>query len=377
MQIVNFFRQLKKKIDKHQPLIEVLVYRKNLLHNLAEFRKVYPQLEFAPVLKSNAYGHGLVEVAEILKHENIPFLVVDSVFEARQLRHAGIKTKILIIGYVRPTEILASHLKNVAFTITNLEQLQEIFESKVKHGPIKIHLKIDTCMHRQGILLSEIETAIKIITSNRNIILEGLCSHLAAADSENSVFTLQQIENWNNTVKILCEKFADLKYFHLAASAGAVYTDKINANVVRLGIGLYGFGNLYLEPVLEMRTMVTAIKTVEANEKVGYDTTFTAPQKMVIATLPAGYFEGIDRRLSNLGCVKIKDKFCPIIGRVSMNITTVDVSAVSDVKVGDAAIIISANSTDKNSVANIAQQCQTIPYEILVHIPQHLKRIVI
>jgi alanine racemase len=237
MFFVDFLRQIRKKILHHEPLIAVEISRENLLHNLNEFKKIYPKLEFAPVLKSNAYGHGIVEMAKILDQENSPFFCVDSFFEARQLRHEGIKTKILIIGYVRPEEIRSSRLKNAAFTIVDLEQLKEIGnipscprrggpmrhrtgvvgeekdtpigeinnhplpllekEGSLFRKKIKIHLKIDTGMHRQGILLSEIEETIKIIKNSKNMILEGICSHLADADNSDEKFTLEQIENWN------------------------------------------------------------------------------------------------------------------------------------------------------------------------------------
>ncbi|MDD5290447.1 MAG: alanine racemase, partial [Patescibacteria group bacterium] len=403
--------------SSHQPLIEVRVLGENLLHNLAEFKKNYPKLEFAPVLKSNAYGHGIVGVAKILDQKNVPFFCVDSFFEARQLRHEGIKTKILIIGFTRPEEIVSCRLKNVAFAVTGLEQLREMTRSLVapRSGLLgmtlakKIHLKIDTGMHRQGILISEIEEAIKIIKNNKNIILEGICSHLADADNEDQKFTLEQIENWNRAAKIFKENFSGLKYLHLSATSGAGFAEKIDANVARLGLGLYGIdpspspltkgrdgerflidnkphpnpllrkerGALNLKPALEIRTIITSVKEIEPGEKVGYGATFTADQKMKIATVPAGYFEGVDRRLSNFGFVKVKNIFCPIVGRVSMNITTIDVGAVANVKVGDEAILISQNPDDKNSVENITKLCNTISYEILVRIPNHLKRIIL
>jgi alanine racemase len=406
MSFIDFLRQIKRKFSPHQPLIEVRVFGENLLHNLAEFKNNYPQLEFAPVLKSNAYGHGIIGVAKILDQEKAPFFCADSFFEARQLRHEGIKTKILIIGFVRSEEILSSRLKNVAFAITRLEQLQQLNDltptlSFVRRGGLIIHLKIDTGMHRQGILLNEIDTAIKIIKENKNIILEGVCSHLADADNIDEKFTLEQIKKWNDTAKIFAKNFGGIKYFHLSASAGVAFADKIDANIARLGIGLYGiktqnsisktqgFGVspagdtkiINLKPTLEMKTIITSVKEIEPGEKIGYGVTFTAEKKMKIATVPAGYFEGIDRRLSNLGFVKVKTchasgviNFCPIIGRVSMNITTIDVSKVEDIKIGDEVILISSNSGDKNSVENTAKICNTIPYEILAHIPAHLRR---
>ncbi|MFC1622551.1 alanine racemase [Patescibacteria group bacterium] len=384
VKLIQFLRKLKRKIYYHNPLIRVLVYKNNLLHNLHEYQNKFPNYKIAPVLKSNAYGHGLIEVAKILKNENVPFLVIDSLFEARALRSTGIKNDLLIIGYAQPEEIIKNKLKNVSFVITSLEQLQELAGSLASLGMTlkkKVHLKIDTGMHRQGILVSKIDQAIEIIKKSQNLKLEGICSHLADADSENSDFTEKQIEVWNNVVEKIKSKFNFIKYFHISASAGSAFLEKANCNLVRLGIGLYGFNlsphiDLNLKPVLEVRTIITGIKKIKARDSVGYNATFTADKDMTVATLPVGYFEGIPRRLSNKGFVKTRNNFCKILGRVSMNITSIDLSEIPDVKTGNEVVVISSDSSDKNSVENNAKICNTIPYEILVDIPQHLKRIV-
>ena len=150
---------------------------------------------------------------------------------------------------------------------------------------------------------------------------------------------------------------------------------------MRLGIGLYGMNvgieRLDLRPALEMRTRITSIHTLHAGESVGYNATFKAPQDMRVATIPVGYAEGVDRRLSSKGSILVRGTSCPIIGRVSMNITSLDISNVADVHVGDEVTVISPNAADPNGVEAIADLCGTIPYEILVHIPAHLRRVII
>jgi alanine racemase len=194
---------------------------------------------FAPVLKSNAYGHGLVLIASLLKKEHLPFFVVDSLIEARLLRDNRIKTPIVIIGYNDVYNCVYSKIKNVSYVITSLEQLQKLSESITS---IKIiHLKIDTGMHRQGILPEEIPKAIRIIQQDKNIALEGICSHFSSADDENASITQKQIDVWNSLVKIFQNEFSSIRYFHIGATAGSVYSKKCHANVIRLGIGLYGF----------------------------------------------------------------------------------------------------------------------------------------
>jgi alanine racemase len=378
MRIINFLKGVKKSFYNYDPLIEVLISKGNLIDNLNEYKSNYPKLSFAPVLKSNAYGHGLVEIAKILDGEEKPFFVVDSLFEARVLRENNIKSKILVIGYVSPQNILANGLQKISFAIVGIEQLKEL--SKFPGRSVKIHLKIDTGMHRHGILPNQIDEAIKIIKSSENIVLEGVCSHFADAGNADKSFTQRQIVVWNEAVKFLKQNFDSIKYFHTSATAGTKYSNEVEANVARLGIGLYGTtseSSLKLKPALKMQSVISSIKTISAGEYVGYSLLYRTEKETKVATVPAGYFEGIDKRLSNCGFYKMKESFCPIIGRVSMNITSIDVSSIPNIKEGDKVILISDKTEDKNSVLNIAKTTGTIPYEILVHIPQHLKRVVV
>lgn len=379
-------KNMLKKISNHfrnrnftnEPLIKILISKKSILENYRNYREKY-KIQIAPVLKSNAYGHGLVEIAKIVSAQKPPFLVVDSLFEARTLRDAGINDQILIIGFASFNQI-TSPFRDIAYCITSMETLIELAKDlKIRR---KFHLKIDTGMHRHGLLNSQLSKSIELIRSNRNIQIEGVCSHFADADNSDEKFTEKQIGQWNESVKIFRSNFPKIKYFHIAASAGAHYSGKIDANVCRLGIGLYGvnvapFEKLNLKPALKMTSIIGSVKKLDSGTKVGYNLTYEAKDKTKIATVPVGYFEGIDRRLSNKGYLIIDDKFCPIVGRVCMNITMVDVSAVGDPKIGDEVIVISDQPDDKNSVENIAKLCETNPHEILVHLPLHLKRIIV
>jgi alanine racemase len=378
--IEKIFQYLRSPRVDYQPLIEVRIFRDAILHNLKTFQSAHPRVAFAPVLKSNAYGHGLVEVATILDNKDLPFFMVDSFYEALVLRRAGIKTKILVLGYCRQEQLLKNSLDDISFGIIDLEILKSL--SRVLQKPLNIHLKIDTGMHRQGILLSEVSEAINLIKTNNNITLEGICTHFADSDGKDKAFTNEQILTWNNQVKIFKQSFPNIKYTHASNTAGAYYANNIDANVSRLGIGLFGvntstFEKLPLLPALEMNSIVSSRKEILEGEKVGYGITFESKSSMVIATVPIGYNEGVDRRLSNKGSYKIKNVYCPLIGRVSMNISTIDVTNVLNVLVEDKVTIISNNREDKNSVENMAKMCDCIPYEILVHIPQHLRRIIV
>jgi|SRR5579872_464687 len=378
--LFSSIRAVKKRFSPYRTLVEVFIFKDKLLHNLNKFKKAYSNLSFAPVLKSNAYGHGLTEVAKILDNEQLAFLCVDSLYEARILRKAGIKSKILILGYTDPENISFSNLHEVSFVLTALEQLQATVQ-KLKSKK-KFHLKIDTGMHRQGILPEQIEQAVKLIKSSKYIELEGVCSHFADSDSEDQQFTELQIKKWREVTATLKDNFKDLKYLHVANTAGVYYSNRFESNVARIGAGLYGtdrspFQKLNLEPVLEMHSLISSVKVAKAGARVGYNLTYKAGSDITVATVPVGYFEGVDRKLSNCGFFEVGGVVCPIIGTVSMNITTIDVSKVPNVKAGDPVVLISSDPSAVNSVENIAKQIGTIGREILVHIPQHLRRTVI
>ena len=378
--VKSFLHRMQVGAYPGEPLITLSVSKRVILENLESFRNMTPHGIVAPVLKSNAYGHGLALVATILEKNapRAPFFVIDSYFEASALRNEGIRTPLLIIGYTSPEIILKNKLPHVICTITSLDTLKKIstYAGNKENTPVKIHLKIDTGMKRQGVLIDEIETAISLIKNSKNITLEGICSHLPDADNTDASFTREQIKLWNNVVKKFRAEFPTLAYWHLSNTDGHAFSNDIDANVSRLGIGLY----MHPTPTLEMKTIVTGIKKIKRGDKVGYNGTFTPQKDMTIATIPVGYFEGVDRRLSNKGVVKIckngNDYFAPMCGRVSMNITTIDVSGIEGLSVGDSVIVFSSDKKESNSIEAVAKTCDTISYEILVHIPAHLKRVI-
>ena len=380
MKLFRLARSLRKQLADYKPSIQILISKSKLLGNFREYQKKYSGTSIAPVLKSNAYGHGLVEVAQLLDSEPIAFFALDSLHEAMVLRNEGVRSRILIIGYTQSNNITHTTLNNIAFTITSLQQLEEL--SRQCTSTVAIHLKIDTGMHRQGILVGEVDKAIKIIETNPLLNLEGICSHFADADGTDQQFTLSQVKQWEEIVSRFTTHFPKLPYIHISNSAGAAYASRGNGNVIRLGLGLYGIypapeKQLHVRPVLQMESIISSVKRLQIGDRVGYNGTFAATNPMTIATVPAGYFEGVDRRLSNLGCFRVNNKDCRIVGRVSMNSTSIDVSALSDIKLGDPIQLISDNPIDNNSVEHIAEMTKTIPWEIFVHIPQHVRRTIV
>lgn len=378
--IRNVVRKIRKSRFPYSPLIEITIDSKRLVSNLTFYQNTFQSCQIAPVLKSNAYGHGLVPVASILDSWHTPFFVIDSYFEALMLRNEGIKTPLLVIGYTPMETMIKSNLKNVSFTISDREQLKKLCTNLKK--PYSFHLKIDTGMHRQGVGVKELERVLAMIASHKTIYLEGVCTHLADSDTQNSNITKRQIHLWNACVASVQKMLPECTFFHVAATAGVSLSSDILANVIRLGIGLYGIDPIRthsekLKPVLEMKTAISSIRVVQAQEIIGYNGTYTTKEEMIIATIPVGYYEGLDRRLSNKGFCVVNGVVCPIVGRISMNMTTLDVTHVLNVSDGMPVVVLSNDSTTPNSIENSARLCDTIPYDLLVHIPQHLRRVVI
>jgi alanine racemase len=379
MTLSRIIGRIERMLGHAQPLIEISISRENLLHNLSTYQKKYPALSFAPVLKSNAYGHGLCVVARILDHEKIAFFMVDSLYEARTLRQGGIRSRIAVLGYVRPEDIARNRLRDVDFGIVDIEQLRTL--AHIAHRPVQLHLKLDTGMHRQGIMPADIPEAIRLVHSNSHLEIVGVGTHFGDADGENPTHTDTQVSVWNEVAAEIGRAFPSLEYRHVAATKGMPWSAASGTNVARLGIGLYGFdtshdGGTPLRPVMQVRSLITSLRTVPVGDFVGYNATFTAKRPSIIATVPVGYFEGIDRGLSGKGAMLVRGTMAPLAGRVSMNMSSLDVTDVAKVARGDTVIAISRNPLDQNSVESIARHVGTTPYVILVHIPQHLKRVV-
>jgi alanine racemase len=238
-------------------------------------------------------------------------------------------------------------------------------------------------MHREGILVKNLPVFIKKI-KKMNLVIEGVCSHLADADNSTSTKnTEMQLENFSKAIDILKRNRISPKWKHISASAGHMYFNPEKTNLVRAGVILYGINPTYkrpnrlkIKPVLKFVTHVSQIKEVKKGEKVGYNFTYQASGNQKIAILPIGYADGVDRRLSNRGFVQINGAYCKIVGRISMNLTTVKIPKSLQVRVGDEVVVFSDKADDKNSVSSSAKIAKTIPYDILVGINPTIKRVV-
>lgn len=377
----NFLKLFK---GEYQTLNRIAVSKKNLLENFKYLSKLNPKLKIAPVVKSNGYGHGILEVAQILSSSSIkpPFICVDSLFEAYQLLKSNIQTPILIMGFTDPENLKVKKLP-FSYAVYNLE-LAKVLDD-YQQG-CEVHVFVDTGMGREGVPLEQLPQFLLECKRLKNIKIEGLMSHLASSQGKNDKLFLNQIKNFKKAQSICKKMDVKPKWLHLAASGAVInpQTRKIIAgvsNLVRAGLALYGYSPTHsddhLRPILKLVTKLSQIKKINKGDKVGYDGTYVAKQNMLIGILPIGYYDGVDRGLSNKGIVTIDNKICPITGRVSMNLTTIDLSKVRNPMTGQQVLVYSDRKQDKNSIENVAKICKKLPYEILVNLATSTKRITI
>lgn len=355
-----------------KPLNYVEISKENLLSNYKYLSKK-SSLPIAPVLKANAYGHGLIEIARLFEKLKPPFICLDSFYEAYRLFESGIKTPILIMGYVDPEDLKKEKLP-FSYAAWDIDDLKKIKEYQ---PDAKFHIFIDTGMHREGVRIENLEEFLVELKENY-IEIEGIMSHFGVAGDKKYRPTKEQIENFAKAEALFEELGFKPKYKHINATSGNLHLGKIG-NLGRSGIGIYGFDpeekDKNLKPALKLWSTIFQIKNLKTGEKVGYNFTFEAPKDMKVGILPLGYSNGLSRSLSNIGYIKIDNKFCPIIGRVNMGMTCIDLSKTK-ARVGDKVLVYSDNVKDKNSISEVARLCNAIPYEILVRISDSIARIV-
>lgn len=360
---------------EYQTLNKIELSKNNLLHNYKYLCSLNKKVKIAPVLKSNGYGHGILEVAKILDPLKAPFFCVDSLYEAYELLKANIKTPILIMGYTDPENFKVKKLP-FSYAVFDSQMLKILNRYQPGCG---IHIFVDTGMHREGIPLDELPVHLIHLKQFQNLKIEGLMSHLASADDKEDTLNKIQIINFKKALET-CRKHAIRpNWIHLSNSDGLAFNlPDCKLNMGRVGLALYGISSdPNLKPIVKLKSKIIQIKKLKKEDRVGYGGTFTAKKSTLLGILPLGYYDGVDRRLSNKGFVTVSGILCPIIGRVSMNITTIDISRISNPSIGQEVLVYSDNPHDKNSIENTAKICKTIPYDILVNLAASTKRVVV
>jgi len=370
---IIFFRQKLRVFNR------VELFAANLRDNFRLFQKNCPKISIFPVLKSNAYGHGLSEIFKILKSEKPPFVALDSFFEALEIWKIQ-KYPALLIGPTMPENVSAMNFDFLAISVDTFELLRAVAATK---KPIKIHLKWNSGMNRRGFEIADLPEVFAILRKNPKLKIDGIFSHFADADHFQNDFTEKQNAVFSQIVDAFFEQKIYPKWIHLGNSAGAMKTKDRRINAARVGIGLFGINPLdprdqlfpklkKLKPVMRVVSTILKTRDLARGEKVSYNGTFSAPRKMRVGVAPFGYFEGLDRRLSNAGFFQIGENFGKICGRVCMNLTVFEIPKTA--KIGDEIGILSENPAAKNSAEKIAKMTGTIPYEVLTRISPTIRR---
>ena len=340
------------------------------------------------VVKSNAYGHGLVDFAKKLERLGADWFGVDSVVEGLALRREGIKAPILVLGYTLPDKFAEAAAHNISLTVSNFETLKALQKNRLSK-PLKIHIKVDTGMHRQGFLLLEQKSLIsKIKNQKSKFIVEGLYTHFAAAKNpafpEYTRKQIAEFEKWR-----VAFKKTNLKTIsHAAATAGTIIFPEAHFDMIRIGIGFYGLwpakeiesyftDRILLEPVLSWKTIISEIKELPKGAKIGYDLTETLQKESRIAICPIGYWHGYPRTLSSIGFVLVGGKRARILGRVSMDMISINITDIKNVKVGDEVVLIGKQKKEKITINELANLSDTSHYEFITRLNPLIKRIYI
>lgn len=340
-----------------------------LRHNFIEIRrKINPASKLCAVVKANAYGHGAVEVSKIAIECGADFLGVATIEEGLELRREEFTLPILILGLIplRSAEVVVEN--DLTATVASFKLAEKISVAAAKLNKLaKIHLKIETGMGRIGVAPDNAQELAVKISRLPNVELEGMFSHFADADSDDRTFTNHQIEIFKETATKIRKAGVAIKICHIAESAAALDIPEAHFDMVRSGIinyGLYPSENfphtIELRPVMKLVARIAYLKKISAGVSIGYGREFIAERDSVIATLPLGYADGYIRAYKNFH-VEIRGQLAPIVGRVCMDQTMVDVTDIDGVKVGDEVILF---GSDLISVDDAARHLNTINYEI-------------
>ena len=361
----------------------------NLVHNLRVMKAhAGPGVAVMPAIKADGYGHGAVECARALEHAGADWFGVAMPEEGLKLREAGITRPILCLsGFWDGQEetLLAGRLTPVVFRLDLLERL-----NRAAHAAGLIadyHLKVDTGMNRLGLPHTELAGFLDRAARFGNTRLDGVMTHLAAADEvAKREFTLLQMSRFAEALSMLRDRGFNPAWVHQANSAAAQSLDKPFGNLVRIGALIYGYWRdivmtgappLDWRPVMSLHTRIGFIKTVPAGEALGYGCTFITRRESRIATLPIGYADGLSRALSNKGRVIVRGSYAPIAGRISMDLTLVDVTEVQHAALGDEVVLMGRQEDKEITAEEIAGSIGTVSYEVTCGVSDRVPRVYI
>ncbi len=358
------------------------IYLDALETNLAAIRSLTGGLPVMGVVKADAYGHGALPLARSLAAAGIEWLAVALLEEAVELRRGGIATPILVMGALDPAQMDGVVREDVTPVLFRPDQLEALDQAASRHGRVQpFHLKIDTGMGRLGVPPDELDALLDILGRLPRLSLEGILSHLACADEPDHVLTHRQIERFGQALSRVRERGFSPALCHLANSAAILDHPPAWLSIVRPGLLLYGYRptprsrDPRLRPVLKLSSRIVSLKQLAPGDAVGYGATFVADRSRRIAAVAAGYDDGVARSLSDRGHLLVRGKRVPIVGRVSMDLTTLDVTDCPEAALGDEAVLIGAQGVAFQGADQVADEAGTISWEILCGIGRRVPRL--
>lgn len=369
-------------------LTTIEISKSALAHNIKTFRTLIGKNKvLAVAVKANAYGHGLVECSKIFLKAGADYLCVNAVFEAEKIRKSGIKSPILIMGYTPLSDLEKAINLNCELTIYNEENLEKLKKIGKK---CKIHLKIETGNHRQGIRLEDLPQISKNLKKFEKIQVAGISTHFAnLEDRVNHQYALYQLKEFKKAIRLIEESGHTPHYRHTASSVAAILLPEAHFNFVRIGIGAYGLWpsektkiaaeragiKMELSPALTWKTIISQVKEVKKDSLIGYGCSYQMPKNGRIAVIPVGYYDGYVRALSSKAHVIIRGKRAKVIGRVCMNMIMADVTNIPEAKLEDKVVLIGHQGKEKITAEEMAEWSNTINYEVTTRIGERISRL--
>jgi alanine racemase len=343
------------------------------------------------VVKADGYGHGAIECAGALESEGASWLGVTDAAEGLALRSSGVNARILLMTGIWKGEedsIVAQNLTPTVWEHWHIESLERA--ARQCQGVLPVHLKLDTGMNRLGAPLEALPRLCERLLECKHLTLEGVSTHFASAEVLDAEDARRQMKRFEDGLAILQNHGLRPALIHMGNSAAMTARPDTWKTMVRPGIALYGYSLAFtrggepagvaplpLQPVLSWKTRVLTVKEVAAGEAVGYMGTFVTKARSRIAVLPVGYADGYPRLLSNRSRVIVGGEFAPVVGRVSMDLTIVDVSHIRSVAVGDEVVLIGGAGGKSVDAVELARLCESVPYEILCGLSQRVPRVYI
>ena len=362
------------------PLSWVEIDLAALRHNYFQAReRLSSSTRVLAVVKSDAYGHGMGPVARELAAVGAEFFGVSKFWEALELRQQNIHLPILVLLGVEPADMEEAILRDMRPVVFRTDHARVLSGCACSmQRPVYIHVKIDTGMGRLGVPWERVPGFLDELLVLPGLEIEGVLSHFAVADEADKTFSEWQLERFHQVLRQFSDRGRPVRYAHVSNSAGLLNLPVAHCQLVRPGLMLYGSSpSTVLErpaallPVMSFKARIIQIKDVQAGDSIGYGRTYVVPRPSRIATIPVGYDDGYSRLLSNRGQVLVGGLRVPVVGRVSMNMITVDVSHVPDVREDDEVVLLGTQGDARISAEEIGDLCGTISYEVYCSIGRH------